>query len=516
MNEGNISINNSSLKKEFSKNVIISLIFIGTAGLILRILFLHEDLPLISDNFLYFRYSIDLLVGYDSPTDVVSNNGWSLFLYPFFAILNSNNFIDYMILQKYLSVILSVLTIFPIYFLCRQFFDKQFSLIGSAIFIFEPRIIQNSLFGITEPLYLIALTTSMFLFLSKKNYLQYASFAFLASASVIRSEALFIIPIFYIIFFIKSGINKKTIVNLIIISCIVISVLLPVSILRNEQMGTDGLTDRISSGVIHVSSTNQNILSNITSFFVNGFFNMIKFLGWSQIPYFILFVPIGFMLFLKDLQFKQKTLLVIGLGSMIPALYAYSVPALDSRYLFALYPIFCVISLYSIRYYFIKFKSQKIFFILIFSIILSSSIFYLIWKDIDYDYELEAYNLAFEVSKIAKIVNAYPPESSYLPIVSLTEINDFPIKSEDYIKKRFVNFHYDKINSLQEMLVEGKKIGMTHLVIDEKEGRAVYLKEIFNNEEKYPYLIKEFDSKTMGYEYHLKVFKIDYEKIIED
>ena len=38
------------------------------------------------------------------------------------------------------------------------------------------------------------------------------------------------------------------------------------------------------------------------SFFVNGFINMIKFLGWSQIPYFILFVPIGFILFLKNLQ----------------------------------------------------------------------------------------------------------------------------------------------------------------------------------------------------------------------
>ena len=96
----------------------------------------------------------------------------------------------------------------------------------------------------------------------------------------------------------------------------------------------------------------------------------------------------------------------------------------------------------------------------------------------------------------------------------LIEINDFPIKSEDYLKKRFVNFHYDKINSLQEMLEEGRKMGMTHLVIDEKESRAVYLKEIFNNEEKYPYLIKEFDSKSSGYTYHLKVFKIDYEKII--
>jgi len=29
--------------------------------------------------------------------------------------------------------------------------------------------------------------------------------------------------------------------------------------------------------------------------------------------------------------------------------------------------------------------------------------------------------------------------------------------------------------------------------------------------EKYPYLIKEFDSKDHGYDYHLKIFRIDYD-----
>ncbi len=513
MDEGNISINKASSKKEFSINVIISLILIGTGGLILRILFLHADLPLISDNFLYFRYSIDLLVGYDSPTDVVSNNGWSLFLYPFFAILNSNNFMDYMILQKYLSVILSVLTIIPIYFLCRQFFNKQYSIFGSAIFVFEPRIIQNSLFGVTEPLYLIALTTSMFLFLSKKNYLQYASFAFLSFATIVRSEALFIIPVFFIIFFIRNGINIKSILNIIIISSIIISILLPVSLLRNEQMETDGLTDRVTVGMSHVSSINQNSWSDIISFYVDGIINMVKFLGWSQIPYLIFFVPIGFILFLKDFQFNQKILLTIGIFSMIPALYAYSF-ASDSRYLFVLYPMFCIFSTYTIRHLFIKFKIQKIFFIVIFSIIIISSIFYLSWKDIDQEHEHEAYDLAMKISKITGIVNAYPPESSYLNIVELNEINYFPIKSEEYIKNKSVNFQYDKINSLQEFLEEGRKLGITHLVIDDKKERALYLKEIFDNEKEYPYLIKEFDSKSLGYAYHLKVFKIDYEKII--
>ena len=210
MDEVNIPLHKSESKKGFSKNVILPILLIGGIGFFLRILFLHEEIPLNYDNFLYFRYTIDLLVGDGLPADVVSNNGWALFLYPFFAILNSNDFMDYMILQRYLSIIISVLTIVPIYFLCRNFFNKLYSIVGSAIFVFEPRLIQNSLFGVTEPLYLISLVTAISLFFSKKNYLQYTAFAILSCTAVIRAEALFIIPVFYLMFFVREGINKKS------------------------------------------------------------------------------------------------------------------------------------------------------------------------------------------------------------------------------------------------------------------------------------------------------------------
>jgi len=34
----------------------------------------------------------------------------------------------------------------------------------------------------------------------------------------------------------------------------------------------------------------------------------------------------------------------------------------------------------------------------------------------------------------------------------------------------------------------------------------------FKNEEKFPYLTKIYDSSEHGFDYHLKIFKIDYEK----
>ena len=150
---------------------------------------------------------------------------------------------------------------------------------------------------------------------------------------------------------------------------------------------------------------------------------------------------------------------------------------------------------------------------MIFSVMIILSVFYLSWKSIDVQHEMESYSLAFEISKVSKIVNAYPTESAYLDVIGLTEVSNFPVKSEEYNKKRYINFPNDGIDSFEEFLEYGKKFGMTHVVVDNDDERKEYLKEIFENEKKYPFLTKVFDSKDMGYNYHLKVFKIDYEEI---
>ena len=35
--------------------------------------------------------------------------------------------------------------------------------------------------------------------------------------------------------------------------------------------------------------------------------------------------------------------------------------------------------------------------------------------------------------------------------------------------------------------------------------------DIFNHENDYPFLTKEYDSKENGFNYHIKIFKIDYD-----
>jgi len=37
------------------------------------------------------------------------------------------------------------------------------------------------------------------------------------------------------------------------------------------------------------------------------------------------------------------------------------------------------------------------------------------------------------------------------------------------------------------------------------------LRDIFQNESKYPFLTKEYDSSEHGYDYQVKLFKIDFD-----
>jgi len=52
------------------------------------------------------------------------------------------------------------------------------------------------------------------------------------------------------------------------------------------------------------------------------------------------------------------------------------------------------------------------------------------------------------------------------------------------------------------------EINNSSLINDEL---RLHLRDIFNHENKYPFLVKEYDSRENGFNYHVKLFKIDYD-----
>ena len=120
------------------------------------------------------------------------NNGWSIFLSFWFSIINLENTFQYMQLQKIISVILSSLITIPVYFLCKKYFDEKVALVGAALIAFDPRMILNSMLGITDPLFILLGISSLVLFLKYERKLMLISFILASCATIVRAEGLFL------------------------------------------------------------------------------------------------------------------------------------------------------------------------------------------------------------------------------------------------------------------------------------------------------------------------------------
>ena len=68
---------------------------------------------------------------------------------------------------------------------------------------FQPRIIENSLSGLTEPLFILLELTCLVLFLQNDLKFKYLSFAFLALACLVRYEGIVLIIPLSILFILQ-------------------------------------------------------------------------------------------------------------------------------------------------------------------------------------------------------------------------------------------------------------------------------------------------------------------------
>lgn len=508
--------------KFITKNIVFSLSIIITISLVLRLYNFPFNVPLILDAEGYFSYAIDMSILGRFPTSYdFPNIGWPIFLSIFFSIFHFSNFMDFINLERFLTVLLSVFTIIIIYLLCSRFFEKKIAIICSMLFAFEPKIILNSTSGITEPLFILLGTTALFLFLSENKKLIYASFVILGLFTVIRYEGFLLVVPFSIIFFIRFREERKVVLQYIIALSLFALIILPMSYVRMETIGNDGIISHISAGPLYYQNVAQH--SNDPSekifynFIVTGITNLIKYIGWSMVPVFLCFIPFGIYVILKNPSLKNYTLIISLFTLLLPAFYAYSRNIQDTRYLLIIYPIFCVFAGFTIKQLFEKFKKEQIIVLILFVAILSSSIVYLEIKKIDYQHEREAYDIAKEVVKRTKIINhSYAeeyaiPETAYFRSANMAILEKFPVLSNTIKPIQFVETKdYDNIEKYLEF---GKKNGLKYLIVDDNTKQPDFLREVFNNEQKYSFLNKEFDSHDYNYKYHAKIFKIDYSKL---
>ena len=308
-------------KDFFKKNTILCLLVIGGISLFLRWSYYSPEVPLTSDALGYFFYAADTSIFGHLPQNYApANNGWPAFLSLFFSIFQFEDTATFMHLQRVISITISVITIIPIFFLCNRFFEKKISLIGTAIFAFEPHLIQNSLFGITDPLYILLLSTTLVLFLDSNKKLVYTSFGLAALSSMVRSEGLFLFFAIAIMFFIIYRKDRLVIPKFIPALLIFSLILLPMSLYRIEVLGDDRIIGRVDSSLKFILQSPEDTKGNTgVLFIVKGIENFPKYLGWSLIPIFIFFIPFGSFLIFKNLNYRSITIIVSIVVMSIPA-----------------------------------------------------------------------------------------------------------------------------------------------------------------------------------------------------
>ena len=175
--EKNYSIQKNNFTNRFSKYPLILFTIFGVS-LFVRFYYFPE-VPLNSDSLIYFWYSSEILHTGELPNNWTPiNNGWPIFVSLFFKIFENYDVFSLMSIQRSLSVIFSVLLIFPTFYLCKKFVPEKFAIIGVILIAFEPRIMINSFLGITDSLYIFLILMSLTSFLYSNSRTIYFSFFF--------------------------------------------------------------------------------------------------------------------------------------------------------------------------------------------------------------------------------------------------------------------------------------------------------------------------------------------------
>ena len=157
------------------KNILLFLILIATISLGFKLYTIDFTVIPVEDAFGWTLFGIANGNG-DFTEHPRKTLGWPIFMSPFFNLVDSNNFLDYVNIARVLGLALSTITIIPMYLLSRKFFDVKYSLCATGLFAFEPHLNYLSGHGMTEPLYILVLIVSFYFILHKNSNYSYLSF----------------------------------------------------------------------------------------------------------------------------------------------------------------------------------------------------------------------------------------------------------------------------------------------------------------------------------------------------
>lgn len=484
-------------------------------GILIRLVFFPYQIPITLDGLDYFLYAADLSKGNIFPNGYLINKfGWGLFLAPIFYIFQNSEFIDLMNAQRMASILISCMTFIPIYLTIRKFFSAKIAIVGASLFIFNPKIIENSLLGMGDPLFIFLIFSTIWMGISNKSKNFIISFFVGGLSFVVRPEGILVIlPLLTALLF--KNLSKKRILKHILIGIVIFGGTIYVSdSIITYQNSKISIFDTIynfknisNEQIVYENGKVGDISNNFEIFLQNSFSKFFIYSIWILIPNCIFFITLGLIKTRIRITRNKILFLLIYFELSLTALFAYGKNIEETRYLFTLFLPILIFSSYGTKLLFEKFRNKNLHIILILFIIISSGFFMFYTMD-DYNYQREISFVTNIIILEADGVNLFE-DTKFLKSSQLIKTWPKlpPIKENlkvDYIIKRFVPSDEKEIS---EFIEKNHKKGLTHILVKEKNGDP-FFEDLLENYSNYPYLNKIFDYREHDFKNKILVFEI--------
>lgn len=493
--------------------IILSVIIIS---LFFRIYFTRFEFPLESPDALLYLLEAKQISS-NNFDGIPINYGWQAFLSFFNSFIpleaNSNG----MDLIRMVSIFISVGTIPVVYQLSKKIMNNTFSLVAAAFFAFDPNLIENSTFGITEPIFILCGLLSILFLLYRNTYGIILAGIFAGFTLDIRLNGIVLFVL--IIISILSQKNKNIIIKQLTIFLLVFVIAVIPFLLQSENHGIPfySLPGEIlddASKTIAPSLESSKINLNFGEKLFFGISEEFKHIFRIMIPYLALFVPFGLLMMLSNRDFNKNIIIFVIILSLIVAIPQYLV-SLEYRNLFFILPLFSIIAAYGLEKILDGKKYKNIFIILLVAGVILLS-YDMLRERHDIDYELLVEKEMFG-KYVANTFNGIIMGDLYNHIQHNISDARYGYGVGGQIRNDNIGFvgFGPPTNSLKDITDYIKNAKISHIVIDNNlDKRSPELVKIYSNEIKYPFLKEVFNSENEGYtKLRVKIFEIDHDKL---
>ena len=541
------------------KNIVLFLIIIATISLGFKLYTVDFTVIPNEDTFEWVLIALAHNNG-DFTEHPRKTLGWTIFVSPFFQLVDSNNFLDYVNITRGLSLLISIITIIPMYLLSRKFFDDKYSLCATALFAFEPHLNYLAWQGMTEPLYILVIILSMYFILNRNSNYSYLSFLAIGLLWWVRWQGIIMLLVVSILFFRNFKKTPKLFVKYSICLSISLIVVSPMLLDRYEQFGDPiyfSQTEHLFLGdygsiLAHnmegVEYSAFNYIDDngfgkfIEKFVLMGIANLIFTIVKMSFPYLIVLLPFGILFSLRafdqEKKFVQSNWILI-LITLVPFVIYFAI--IDEKrliyYIFPFLILFAVIPLqrlveYGLSTFSFTEKQKKLSLVCIMTVILILSGLYTLRYDIP-DPILNDEKILFAEIINSKFEGRILESGDTLQGLYYVHVTNPPGVFKNYkihpnLTADFMAEFNNENRNLKPIELYAKSLEGFIEVSDEYELKYIsinkngvhtrfsYLSEIYENEDKFPYLIKVFDTEQEGFEkLKAKVFEIDYKIFYE-